>query len=39
MRVIELVDEVSENQRIYINTDRCIGCGVCAFKCTEEIYQ
>jgi Pyruvate/2-oxoacid:ferredoxin oxidoreductase delta subunit len=36
MQVIELVDEGSEDQRISINTNRCIGCGVCAFNCPEE---
>ena len=36
MQVIELADEGSEDQRISINLDRCIGCGVCAFNCTEE---
>jgi len=36
MQVIELVDEDTEDQRISINTDRCIGCGVCAFNCPEE---
>ncbi len=35
MEIIELVDEDSEDQRISINTDRCIGCGVCAYNCPE----
>jgi len=35
MQIIELVDEDSEDQRISINFDRCIGCGVCAFNCSE----
>ncbi len=36
MQVIELIDEESEEQRISIDFDRCIGCGVCAFNCPEE---
>ena len=36
MYTIELIDEESENKRIEINTDRCIGCGVCAFNCPNE---
>ncbi len=36
MQVIELKDEESEDKRISINMDRCIGCGVCAFNCPEE---
>ena len=36
MEIIELIDEDSEDQRILINTDRCIGCGVCAYNCPEE---
>ena len=36
MQVIELSDEGTEEQRISINRDRCIGCGVCAFNCPEE---
>ncbi len=36
MNIIELVDDGSEDQRISINLDRCIGCGVCAFNCPEE---
>jgi ferredoxin len=36
MYTIELVDEDNENKRIEINTDRCIGCGVCAFNCKSE---
>jgi Pyruvate/2-oxoacid:ferredoxin oxidoreductase delta subunit len=36
MQVIELMDEGSQAQRISINTDRCIGCGVCAYNCPEE---
>ena len=36
MYTIELIDEDSENKRIEINTDRCIGCGVCAFNCKSE---
>jgi len=36
MQVIELKDEDSEDKRISINIDRCIGCGVCAFNCPEE---
>jgi len=36
MEIIELIDEGNENQRISINTDRCIGCGVCAYNCSEE---
>ena len=36
MEIIELVDEGGEEQRISINYDRCIGCGVCAFNCPEE---
>jgi len=35
MEIIELVDEDSEDQRISINTDSCIGCGVCAYNCPE----
>jgi len=35
MEIIELVDEDSEEQRISINTDSCIGCGVCAYNCPE----
>ena len=35
MYTIELVDEDTENKRIEINLDRCIGCGVCAFNCSE----
>ncbi|NHJ26111.1 MAG: 4Fe-4S dicluster domain-containing protein [Candidatus Lokiarchaeota archaeon] len=35
MQVIKLIDEDSEDQRISINIDRCIGCGVCAFNCPE----
>jgi Pyruvate/2-oxoacid:ferredoxin oxidoreductase delta subunit len=36
MNTIELVDEDTENQRIVINYERCIGCGVCAFNCANE---
>ena len=36
MYTIELIDEDNENKRIEINTDRCIGCGVCAFNCKSE---
>ena len=36
MYIIELVDEDNENKRIEINTNRCIGCGVCAFNCKSE---
>lgn len=36
MQVIELKDEDSEDKRISININRCIGCGVCAFNCPEE---
>ncbi len=36
MEVIELKDEDIEDKRIFINKDRCIGCGVCAFNCPEE---
>jgi Pyruvate/2-oxoacid:ferredoxin oxidoreductase delta subunit len=36
MYTIKLVDEDSENERIEINLDRCIGCGVCAFNCNSE---
>jgi len=36
MEIIVIVDEDSEDQRILINTDRCIGCGVCAYNCPEE---
>ena len=35
MYTIELVDEETDNKRIEINLDRCIGCGVCAFNCPE----
>ena len=36
MYAIKLIDEESENNRIEINIDRCIGCGVCAFNCQNE---
>ncbi|MHA2390415.1 MAG: 4Fe-4S dicluster domain-containing protein [Promethearchaeota archaeon] len=36
MYTIDLVDEDTENKRIEINLDRCIGCGVCAFNCKDE---
>ncbi|MBA7523399.1 NAD(P)H-quinone oxidoreductase subunit I, chloroplastic [subsurface metagenome] len=36
MYTIELVDEESEDRRIVINIERCIGCGVCAFNCPNE---
>jgi Pyruvate/2-oxoacid:ferredoxin oxidoreductase delta subunit len=36
MQIIDLVDEGSEEQRISIDFGRCIGCGVCAFNCSEE---
>ena len=36
MYTIKLVDEDSEDKRIDINLDRCIGCGVCAFNCNSE---
>ena len=36
MEIIELFDEGSDDQRISINIDRCIGCGVCAYNCPEE---
>jgi len=36
MEVIIAIDEGTDNQRISINTDRCIGCGVCAFNCPKE---
>ncbi|MHA1257993.1 MAG: 4Fe-4S dicluster domain-containing protein, partial [Promethearchaeota archaeon] len=35
MYTIELVDEDTDNKRIEINLDRCIGCGVCAYNCPE----
>jgi Pyruvate/2-oxoacid:ferredoxin oxidoreductase delta subunit len=35
MQIIELIDEDSKDQRISININRCIGCGVCAFNCPE----
>lgn len=35
MYTIELVDEDSEDKRIVIDYDRCIGCGVCAFNCPK----
>jgi len=36
MYTIELVDEDSEDKRIVIDYERCIGCGVCAFNCPKE---
>jgi len=39
MEIIELINEGSEDQRISINTDRCIGCEVCAFNCPEDILS
>lgn len=36
MQIIELIDEDVEEPHISINTDRCIGCGVCSFNCPTE---
>ncbi|TFG07073.1 MAG: 4Fe-4S dicluster domain-containing protein, partial [Promethearchaeota archaeon] len=33
MLAIELLDEESEDKRIVIDFNKCIGCGVCAFNC------
>ena len=35
MYTIELVDEETDDKRIVINYDRCIGCGVCAYNCPK----
>jgi Pyruvate/2-oxoacid:ferredoxin oxidoreductase delta subunit len=36
MYAIQLIDEESEDKRIVIDYNRCIGCGVCAFNCQNE---
>jgi Pyruvate/2-oxoacid:ferredoxin oxidoreductase delta subunit len=35
MYTIDLLDEDTEDARIVINYEKCIGCGVCAFNCPK----